>query len=82
LTRVRIALIRQCTVTINGLVAAPLQFGADRRFTGAGNAVNQIISPAHGSLLPFSSSPRHALVMHASIPESDAAVFADFLRTA
>ena len=53
LTRVRIALIRQFTVTINGLVAAPLQFCADRRFAGTGHAVNQIISPAHGSLIPF-----------------------------
>src|SRR6516165_8318436 len=34
---------------MNGLVAAPLQFCADRRFAGAGNAFNQIISPAHGS---------------------------------
>jgi hypothetical protein len=29
------------------MVAAPLQFIADRSFTGAGNAFNQIISNAH-----------------------------------
>src|SRR5215467_11419764 len=39
---------------MNGLVAAPLQFCADRRFAGAGNAFNQIISPAHGSMIPLS----------------------------
>jgi hypothetical protein len=38
---------------MNGLVAAPLQFCADRRFAGAGNAFNQIISPAHGWMIPF-----------------------------
>jgi hypothetical protein len=38
---------------MNGLVAAPLQFCADHRFAGAGNAFNQIISPAHGSMIPF-----------------------------
>src|SRR5579862_6135858 len=32
---------------MNGLVAAPLQFCADRRFAGAGNAFNQIVSDAH-----------------------------------
>jgi hypothetical protein len=39
---------------MNGLVAAPLQFCADRRFAGAGNAFNQLISPAHGSMIPLS----------------------------
>src|SRR5262249_31157262 len=39
---------------MNGLVAAPLQFCADRRFAGAGNAFNKIISPAHGSMVPQS----------------------------
>jgi hypothetical protein len=38
---------------MNGLVAAPLQFYADRRFAGAGNAFNQIISPAHRLMIPF-----------------------------
>src|SRR4029077_649928 len=32
---------------MNGLVAAPPQFCADRRFAGAGNAFNQIVSDAH-----------------------------------
>src|SRR5260370_35982503 len=54
-TRFRIALIPQFPVTMNGLVAAPLQFCADRRFAGAGNAFNQIISPAHGKMLPTTS---------------------------
>jgi hypothetical protein len=60
---------------MNGLVAAPLQFGTDRRFAGAGNAFNQVISPAHGS------HPSHRrLFMRASIPESHAAVSADFFQ--
>jgi hypothetical protein len=46
LTRFRIASIRQFPVTMNGLVAAPVQFCADRRFAGAGNAFDQIISDA------------------------------------
>jgi hypothetical protein len=29
------------------MVAAPLQFIADRSFAGAGNAFNQIVSNAH-----------------------------------
>ena len=45
--------ICQFPVTMNGLVDAPLQFCADHRFAGAGNAFNQIISPAHGSMIPF-----------------------------
>jgi hypothetical protein len=36
----------QFAVTMNGMVAAPLQFIADRSFAGAGNAFNQIISHA------------------------------------
>jgi hypothetical protein len=32
---------------MNGLIAAPLQFCADRRFAGAGNALDKIISFAH-----------------------------------
>ena len=46
-TSFRIALISQFTVTMNGMVAAPLQFVADCSFAGAGNAFNQIISNAH-----------------------------------
>jgi len=46
-TSFRIALISQFAVTMNGMVAAPLQFIADRSFAGAGNAFNQIISNAH-----------------------------------
>jgi hypothetical protein len=38
---------------MKGLVAAPLQFGAYRRFASAGHAFNQIISPAHGSMIPL-----------------------------
>ena len=47
LTSFRIAWISQFTVTIDGMVAAPLQFFADRSFAGAGNAFNQIICDAH-----------------------------------
>ncbi len=39
-TRLRIALIGQLTVAMNGVVAASLQFVADRSFTGTGNACN------------------------------------------
>jgi hypothetical protein len=46
-TSFRIAFISQFTVTINGMVAAPLQFFADRSFAGAGNPFNQIIFNAH-----------------------------------
>ena len=42
-----IASISQFAVTMNGMVAAPLQFIADRSFAGAGNAFNQIVSNAH-----------------------------------
>src|SRR5579859_7448428 len=54
LTSFGIALIRQFTVTMNSLVAAPLQFCADRRFASAGNAFNQIVSLAHGSMISLS----------------------------
>jgi len=43
----RIAFISQFIVTVNGMIAAPLQFFADRSFAGAGNAFNQIVSNAH-----------------------------------
>jgi hypothetical protein len=39
-TSLRIALISQLPVIINGAVAAPLQLKADRRFAGAENAFN------------------------------------------
>jgi hypothetical protein len=38
---------------MNGLVAAPLQLCCDRRFAGAGNALDKIISFAHGSMIPM-----------------------------
>jgi hypothetical protein len=38
---------------MNGLVAAPLQFCADRRFAGAGNALDKIISFAHKTIHYF-----------------------------
>jgi hypothetical protein len=38
---------------MNGLVAAPLQFCADRRFAGAGNALDEIISFAHQTINYF-----------------------------
>lgn len=47
LTSFRIALIGQFIVTVNGMIAAPLQFFADRSFAGAGNAFNQIVSNSH-----------------------------------
>jgi len=46
-TSFRIAPISQFAVTMNGMVAAPLQFIAARSFAGAGNAFNQIISNTH-----------------------------------
>ena len=33
-------------VTVNGMIAAPLQFFADRSCAGAGNTFNQIVSNA------------------------------------
>ncbi|SDD44803.1 hypothetical protein SAMN02799630_03412 [Paenibacillus sp. UNCCL117] len=47
-TRFRVALISQLTIAMNSMVAAPLQFVADRSFAGAGNAINQVIPYAHG----------------------------------
>jgi hypothetical protein len=38
---------------MNDLIAAPLQFCADRRFAGAGNALDKIISFAHSSVHAF-----------------------------
>jgi hypothetical protein len=38
---------------MNGLVAAPPQFCADRRFAGAGNALDEIISFAHKTIHYF-----------------------------
>ena len=46
-TSFRIALISQFIVTVNSMIAAPLQFFADRSFAGAGNAFNQIVFNAH-----------------------------------
>ena len=46
-TSFRITLMSQLGVTIDGIVAAPLQLFADRSFAGAGNAFNQIISNGH-----------------------------------
>jgi hypothetical protein len=48
-TGFRIAKISQVTVTVtvDGMVAAPLQFVADCGFAAAGNAFNQVISHAH-----------------------------------
>src|SRR5215216_5886823 len=46
-TSLRITLISQLTDTIEGMVAASLQFFAHRSFAGAGNAFNQIVSNAH-----------------------------------
>ena len=48
-TGFRIALISQFAVTMNGLVAPPLQFFADRSLAGAGNAFDQKIPPAHSA---------------------------------
>jgi hypothetical protein len=45
-TGFRIASISQFAVTMSGMVAAPLQFIADRSFAGAGKAFNQIVSNA------------------------------------
>lgn len=46
-TGFRIALISQLAVTMDCLVAAPLQFIADRAFASAGKAFNQIVPDAH-----------------------------------
>lgn len=45
-TGFQIASISQFAVTMNGMVATPPQFIADRSLAGAGNAFNQIISNA------------------------------------
>lgn len=50
-TSYRITLISQFAVAMNGMVAAPLQFIADRSFAGAGKALNQIISLAHYQMI-------------------------------
>src|SRR5438874_3632332 len=72
-TSLRIALISQFPVTINGMVTTPLQFMADRRFAGAGNAFNQIISHAHrfirrllvgGNLFNSLRTLNHSLIMY------------------
>jgi hypothetical protein len=46
-TGFRIASVSQFAVTMNGMVAAPLQLIADRSFAGARKAFNQIVSNAH-----------------------------------
>ena len=45
-----IAPIGQFPVAVDGVVAAPLQFVADRGFTGAGNAVDDVVLDTH---VPF-----------------------------
>ena len=50
-TSFRIALIGQFPIAMNGLVATPLQFIADRCFAGAGEAFDQIISNAHCQMI-------------------------------
>ena len=53
-----IAPIGQLPVAMDGMIAAPLQFVADRRFTGAGNAVDEVVLdtrvsfPIRESMLP------------------------------
>ena len=51
-TGFRIALVSQFAVTVNGLVAAPLQFIADRSLAGARKALDQIVSDAHCWRIP------------------------------
>jgi hypothetical protein len=46
-TSFRIASISQFAVTMNGVVAASLQFIADGSLAGAGKAFDQIIPDAH-----------------------------------
>ena len=50
LAGVWIAPIGQFAVAVDGVVAAPLQFVADRGFTGAGNAVDDVVLDTH---VPF-----------------------------
>lgn len=50
-TGFRIALISEFPVAINGMIATPPQFFADRSLASAGNAFNQIISHAHGQMI-------------------------------
>jgi hypothetical protein len=50
-TSCRIALVRQFTVTVDGVAAAPLKFLADRSLAGPGNAFDKIVPPAHGQMV-------------------------------
>jgi hypothetical protein len=51
----RIAFIGQFAITIYGVVAAPLQFFADRSFAGARNTLDQVISNAHRQMIARST---------------------------
>jgi hypothetical protein len=45
--RFRIAYVSEFAVTMNGMVAAPLQFVADRSLAGAGKTFDQVVPRAH-----------------------------------
>src|SRR5688500_11115521 len=46
-TGFRIAPVRQLPVAVNGVVTAPLQLVANGSLAGAGEALDQVIPPAH-----------------------------------
>ena len=48
-TGVRIALVGQFAVTVDGLVTASLQLLADRRLAGAGDALDEKVPCAHSA---------------------------------
>jgi hypothetical protein len=47
LSRFRIAYVSEFAVTMNGMVAAPLQFVADRGLAGTGKTLDQVVPRAH-----------------------------------
>jgi hypothetical protein len=55
LARLGVADISQDPVTMDDMVAPPLQFGSDRRFPGAGTAFDQIVLDSHRRRLPWPS---------------------------
>ncbi|GAA0806932.1 VOC family protein [Spirilliplanes yamanashiensis] len=55
----RVALVRRLAVAVHGVVAAALQFVADRRLAGAGDALDQIVPDAHQRAVTASPRCRH-----------------------
>ena len=60
LARLGVADIGQDPVTMDDMVASPLQFGSDRRFPSAGTAFDQIVLDSHRRRLSWPSVRRHS----------------------